>query len=226
MPASWRREDMGYAAAAAGAVAFLAYLVFGNFGLVPSPLATAATDDQVLVATQAVQSIQDSFDEDVSTPVQRPVDPAPQTDPVPVPPKPPAARDDVAPVASIATASGTKVTLTEAASVEGTATDGGSGVDTIKVTFTPQSGSPQTVPATLDCSGSGSSCTWAADIPSVVGQYTVTATVTDREGNTGKSDPIDVTVVNVGSTVENITEPVREAPSTIGNIVGGLLGGL
>src|SRR5688572_24676938 len=104
MPVTWRREDIGYAAAAAAAVAFIAYLVFGNFGLVPSPLAPAGTDDEVLVATQAVQSLQDAIDEEdtvVTTPVTRPRPSAPPV-PVPVDPKPPAG-DSQIPTAAITT---------------------------------------------------------------------------------------------------------------------------
>src|SRR4051812_36006183 len=35
----WRREDYGYAAVTIGAVVLVGYVIAGNFGLVPSPLA-------------------------------------------------------------------------------------------------------------------------------------------------------------------------------------------
>ena len=228
MPVTWRREDMGYAAAAAAAVAFIAFLVFGNFGLVPSPLAPAGGQDEVLVATQALQALEQAIDEDeagpsVAPPAAPPVRSAP---PVPVAPKPPVARDTQIPTAAITTADGTKLTVAQAATIEGTAADQGSGIKKLDVTFTPGTGSPQTVAAELECRTGRRSCTWSAEAPGVVGTYTVIAKAFDGEGNTATTEAIEITLVNVGGPVEDLGDTVGGVVGGLGRTVGGLLGGL
>jgi hypothetical protein len=227
MPATWRREDIGYAAAAAAAVAFVAYLVFGNFGLVPSPLAPAGIDDEVLVATQAVQELQQAGEDDeapvVVPPVARPARSAPPA--VPIAPKPPA-RDAQAPTAAITTPNGTKLTIAQGAVVEGTTADAGSGISKLNVIFTPQSSSPQTVAAALECRPGRHDCTWSAKAPGVLGDYTVVAESFDRDGNTASSKPIEITLVNVGGPVEDSTDAVGGTVGGLTRTVGDLLRGL
>src|SRR5207302_9924765 len=106
----------------------------------------------------------------------------------PLPAAPPTrpAVDRTPPSATITTANGTQLSLTTPSTINGTATDTGSGVRSVTVTFTPTSGCAATTsPARVVCTNtSGRSCSWSAKVPAVVGQYTVTAKALDRSGNT------------------------------------------
>jgi hypothetical protein len=227
---TWRREDYGYAAATLAAVLFVAYLIAGNFGLVPSPLGLGRTDGlpQAEVAALALAN------------------PAGQRGlPVPAvaPPVKHVARSDqsgtlpAAPSVVIDTKSGTQVTLTDKATVVGR-TLAPAGVRNVKVSFMPSSGTPTTVLAFGKCTDTSvRACRWDAPVPALVGTYKVTAVVTDKAGRTTKSNSITVTVVNagnvvsgagqtVGNTVTGLTKVVGNAPQLLGNIVNNLVGAL
>ncbi len=70
------------------------------------------------------------------------------------------------------------------APLRGTAADTLSGIDKVRVTFTPVLlGSPRTVEATLVCSADRKSCTWSARPAGLLGVYKVTVVATDVAGN-------------------------------------------
>ena len=221
MPVTWRREDYGYAAAAAAAITLLLYLVFGNFGLVPSPFAPAALGDESFpVAAVTVPS--------VDPPTVRPVDA-----PVTVPRAPGvvvgAAEgfDHAKPAAQITTEPGTSFAVSAAATVVGTAVDTGSGLKEVLVSFITDSGSKQTVTADLTCqNGRRALCNWSAEIPATVADYTISALAVDEAGNEGASGDVNVAVVNPGGAVEQVGDTVARVPSALTKAVGGLLRGL
>jgi hypothetical protein len=90
--------------------------------------------------------------------------------------------------------------------VDGVATDAESGVQRVVVTFAPAEGEPIVVPATVTCDDAErTSCRWSAPVPGLIGSYAVTANVTDRSGNATRTGPTNMTVVNAGETVEELT---------------------
>lgn len=213
----WRREDSGYLAATVGIVGFVAYLIAANFGLVPSPIAPLIdASDPAVAAIQAPS--------DVSTAVSVNPPPGPVVD-RPSASHPPAiaeATDSDRPAVRVSTPDGAQVGLTAPPTVEGIATDVGSGVEKVLVTFETSTGK-EVVPAEVTCDAKRGRCMWSAKVPAVIGAYEVTATVSDRAGNDATSAPIDVTVVNTGGTVEQLGETVGRVPPAVGNAVGGLL---
>ncbi|MEX2392936.1 MAG: Ig-like domain repeat protein [Actinomycetota bacterium] len=218
MSATWRREDYGYGAAALAAAAFLLYLVFGNFGLLPSPIAGASPE----VGTYAIGSV-DAISGVDAAPITRVPDVSPT---VPAAPPPPVA-DRTAPKVGITTESGTKISVAEPAVVEGFATDAASGIEAVSVTFETDTDSTK-IRAKLDCNARNLSCTWTASVPAIVGEFTVTASAADGAGNKVRSDAITITVVNpsgpVGEVVGGVGQTVSNVPSTISQVVGGLIG--
>ena len=83
-----------------------------------------------------------------------------------------------------------------AASVTGTASDEGSGVTTVRVTFTPVVGSGDVVVmARVTCADDRRArCTWVAPGPGRTGGYSVTVVATDAAGNEAASVPAGVFV--------------------------------
>lgn len=74
--------------------------------------------------------------------------------------------------------------------VTGRTTDDFSGVDRVKVKFTPLLlGVESTVTASLDCTTSRLDCGWSATIPLIPGIYEVTAAAQDRAGNVEVAGP-------------------------------------
>lgn len=223
MSASWRREDYGYAAAAAVALSFLLYLIVGNFGLVPSPVAqAAAASERFSIASLA-------FPAQPAPPVVAPLPPVPGARPVRVQPLPRrvSSGDTTAPGAQITTDPGTTFAVTEPAVVQGTASDAGSGIAGVLVGFESSDGTVRNVRATVDCAGQAS-CSWEADVPAEVGTFTVSALAEDRAGNEGRSNDVEVTVVNSGRTLEPVTEVIPRVPTLLNKLVSqvvGLLGG-
>lgn len=97
------------------------------------------------------------------------------------------------------------VSATESSKVTGTASDAGSGVDKVIVTFDRGSGDATSVPASVSCSdASRTSCAWSADVPDLAGDYEVTAHVTDRSGNASTTEPTQLTSVNPGGAVDDL----------------------
>ena len=222
----WRREDTGYAVAAAAALAFLIYLLAANFGLVPSPLAPLqASRSNVTIQSPALVDIPliPKAAATVRTAVGHAIKPVTQH----------VIGDTTAPIVSILTKTGTQVSLAEPGLVQGVATDAGSGLDKVVVAFV--NGSQKTLVAASTTCGSGATkqCTWTAPVPGAIGGYSIVAQAVDKAGNIKQSAPIDLTVVNTGSTVKQVTDVVGRVPTvldkTVGgvvNTVGALLGGL
>ena len=217
----WRREDTGYLAATVGIIGFVAYLIAANFGLVPSPLAPLIEG-----AAPAVAAIQAPPDITIAVSVPNPP-PADVAD-RPSASHPPAiagATDSDRPVVRVSTSDGTQVGLTGSPTITGVASDAGSGIDEVLVTFE-SVGTKQVVEANLSCGPEDHSCTWTAKVPAVLATYAVTATASDKAGNVAKSGSIDVTVVNTGGAVEEVGETVGRLPNAVTGAVQGLLDGL
>jgi hypothetical protein len=217
----WRREDSGYLAATVGIVGFVAYLIAANFGLVPSPLAPLVEG-----AAPAVAAIQ--APPDVTTSVSVPNPPPAVVADRPSASHPPAiaeVTDSDRPAVRVTTPDGTQVGLTASPTVKGIATDAGSGIDDIVVTF--RTGTDdEAVAAAVTCGPERHSCTWTAKIPAVLATYTVTAKATDAAGNATVTAPIDVTVINTGGAVEQVGDTVGRLPGAVTGAVQGLLQGL
>ncbi len=218
---TWRREDYGYAAATVAAVVFLAYLIAGNFGIVPSPLQIGRSDElpEPDVAVLAVA--------------------ASNPKPIPIVPIAPAPKDNrkgrqdanrkptpvyARPTATILTKSGTKVSLTDPGAINGTA-NAPAGIVKVVVSFLPSSGAaPIDVIAALKCDAARHACSWVVPIPSLAGVFTVRATVTDTLGRNSASKPIDITVLNTGTVVGGVTNTltavVEDAPQTLESVAG------
>ncbi len=214
----WRREDYGYATAAVAAVAFLVYLVVGNFGLVPSPLAPAraSAGPPAGIAPLAAPA---SGSLGGLVPGIAAVPPSPTISrPVPVLPS-----DIVPPDVAITTENGASIALGEPAIVAGVVTDSASNIEEVLVTFTSASGSTSTATADITCDESNQ-CSWTAKIPALLASYSVVAQATDAAGNVGHSEPVNVAVLNTGSTVQQVGNVVRRVPSLLENVVGQLLG--
>jgi len=216
---TWRREDTAYAAAAIAAAALVVYFVIGNFGLVPSPLGGGRTAFGNAIAVPHLATTGA-----VGTATSRPRA-ATAVPPVPTPggPSPAAlptrpAVDRTPPTARITTASGTQLSVTSPSTIDGTASDTGSGVRSVTVTFTPSAGGPATTtPAHVVCTNaSDRSCRWSAKVPAVAGQYGVSATAVDRQGNASRSSSISITVVNGGTVVGTVTDLVNGLTGVIG----------
>ncbi len=199
----WRREDTAYAAATTVAAALVGFLVAGTFGLVASPFGSSQLEQFPQVPTLAVRTrLVDA------TPVA--VAPAPSS-PAGTPVAPPS--DTSGPSTEFTSAGGTSLSVTQRSTVSGVASDLESGVHQVLVTFDPEQGDTTTVPADLRCDdATRTRCTWAADVPPLVGSYTVTANAIDRAGNVGAGTTQQITVVNAGGPVEDL----------LGGVVGGL----
>lgn len=196
----WRREDWGYAAATLVAAAFVCYLVAGNFGLVRTPFGPSIADGSASVPILAARERR------LDSP---PVPGSPAITPAPTDPAThsPTAGDEAPPTAVITAGTGTSVSATQGSQVAGTASDAGSGIDKVAVTFTPQTGDPVMVPATVSCrDASKRNCTWTADVPGLAGSYEATARAADRSGNRSTSEPKTVTVLNLGSLIPDAEE--------------------
>jgi len=217
---AWRREDYGYAAATIAAVAFVAYIIAGTFGLVPSPLGHGRTDGlpQAEVAALAITNT-----------ASRTTLPSAGVAPAPAPVHLVARSDTPAalgpPSVFIDTKSGTTVKLIDKATVVGRAL-APAGLKNVVVTFASSNGGPTTAFASSRCTNA-TTCTWSVAIPAVVGTYNVTATVTDAKGRTASSKAITLTVVNTGNAVGGVLGALTgSAPAAIGNVANTLLGAL
>jgi hypothetical protein len=93
--------------------------------------------------------------------------------------------DDAAPATTIdARPGGLVVPALAAGRLSGVATDEGSGVETVVVSYTGLLGDVTEWEADLSCDDEGgTTCTWTAFGPTVPGPYEVTARATDRDGN-------------------------------------------
>jgi hypothetical protein len=216
----WEREDAAYAAATIVAAALVAYFVIGNFGLVPSPLAPRGLGAVRPIAVPSLQALGAGPRPTVTAVAVVPSVAAGPLSPAASPTPRPAASDRTPPLVAISTPGGTQVDVTQPAAVEGTATDRGTGVRDVAVTFRPASGgAPTVVPAKASCrDASRRDCTWSAGVPAIAGTYNVTARAVDRASNAATAGPIDITVVNAGGLVGTLTDGV-------GGLVGGV-GGL
>jgi hypothetical protein len=213
----WRREDYGYATAAVAAVAFLVYLVVGNFGLVPSPLAPAraSAGPPAGIAPLAAPA---SGSLGSLVPGVAPLPPPTISRPVPVLPS-----DMVPPEVAITTENGASIALGQPAVVGGVVTDASSNIEEVVVTFTQPSGRSSMTTADISCDEKNQ-CSWTAEIPAVVAAYSVTAQATDAAGNVGHSGTVDIAVLNAGNTVEQVGNVVRNVPDLLENVVQQLLG--
>jgi len=215
---AWRREDTAYAAAALAAAAVVVYFVIANFGLVPSPLAPgrAGAGGTIAVPNLGTASSGASSTTRPRSPVAAPPVPTQVRPPSALPLTRPAA-DRTPPTTRITTPSGTQLTTTKPGAVDGTAADAASGVAGVTVNFTRGSGGGTTsTPAQLRCSASHRNCTWTAKAPSVAGQYTVSATATDRAGNSSRAGTITMTIVDGGDVVTTVTDVVDGVGSLLG----------
>lgn len=222
MTFTWHREDFGYLAGVVGAAAVVLYVVFGNFGLIPSPFSAPSTQPEVLSAIAPVLA--------ESAPVRgievdRVAAPGPVTPPKKAVSPPARSTDQAAPEITLTTEPGAVFGIAEPAAVLGTAEDSGEGIEKVLVTFSPAAGSDQTVTADLDCSdASRRSCSWSAEAPALIAAYTVTAEAFDRAGNTSPGKSVDIAVVNPARPVEQVTDTAKRAPATLEKVVVGLLG--
>jgi len=215
---NWRREDYGYATAAVAAVAFLVYLVVGNFGLVPTPLAPgrASAGPPAGIAPLAAPATgsAEGLVPGVATA------PAAPTVSRPVPFLP---ADIVPPEVAITTENGASIALGQPAVVAGVVTDAASNIEGVLVSFTEPSGRTLTTSAEVSCDDNNQ-CIWTAKIPALIAAYSVAAEATDTAGNVGYSESIDIAVLNTGNTVQQVGNVVRRVPSLLENVVGQLLG--
>ncbi len=225
---TWRREDYGYAAAALAAVLFVAYLIAGNFGLVPSPLGRGRAEGlpQADIAALAASE---------RTPRSLPlVDVAPAA-PVIVPVKHVAARP-AAPTIHIDTVSGTTVKVTQKSTVAGHVT-APAGLRLVAVRFTPNTGPASTAAVKPGCGTAARPCAWSVPVPAALGSYRVTAAVEDALGRTALSNTINVTVIDTGgvvggvvhglqTTVSNVPTLISRVPSTLTGTLNNLLNAL
>lgn len=216
MRLDWRREDWGYAGATMVAAVLIGYIVAGNFGLVRSPFSPAQIDGSSVEIPRLAASSQQAQD-------GIPADPTSTgggTPSVPAPTAP--TRDLVPPTAHIDTPGGTSLSLTQGAEVSGSAADEGSGVDRVVVHFEPTVGTPTTVAAVVTCDGRARrSCTWTASVPDAAGSYTISARVTDIAGNAGMSGSKEITVVNVGGILEDLTDGLTGTLDGVGRALLG-----
>jgi hypothetical protein len=212
---NWRREDYGYAAVTVAALAFVAYLIAGNFGLVPSPLSGARADalPQPDVATLTTVTQAQSTGQPLPVPA---VAPAPNRSTRPVKNRRPTF---AAPSVAISTKSGTTVSVMGPQLVAGTASTP-AGARAVAVTFVPSAGSPTKVNASLGCNSSRTKCNWTARVPDAAGNYTVTATVSDRPGKLGRSGSITITVVNPGGVIGGVTKQATGTAQDTGRGAG------
>jgi hypothetical protein len=214
----WRREDWGYAGGTIVAAVLVVYLVAGNFGLVRIPFTPPDVDG----APVRVPALAASSSSGSSVPLVSEI----SSGPVKTPSSGPlVAKDTTAPTAAIESSEGATISVTQGSTVEGHAMDLGSGVGQVVAIFDDGSGDPMRVPGTLSCPNDEQlACSWTAPVPDVVGSYTVTAEVTDREGNVGLAESKDVTVVNLGKVVEDLTDGLADTITAVGGLLGGLLG--
>jgi len=228
---AWRREDYGYAAAAIAAVAFLAYLIAGNFGLVPSPLGQGHAE--ALPQAEVAGLV-------IANPAARPL-PAVAVAPKPAPSGPQVGRGDKAaaalapPTVRIDTRSGTTVQIAQKATILGRVL-ASAGVRQVVVQFSSTSDGSASALATTQCA-SATNCAWSVAVPNTLGTYKVVAVATDKAGRIALSNTITITVVNpgnvvggvvdgVGSTVQGLGSAVQNAQTTLANTVNNLLGAL
>lgn len=211
----WRREDWAYAGGTIVAAALVVYLVAGNFGLVRIPFTPPDVDSApVRVPALAASSSSGTSSAPLGSEISG--------GPVKTPSSGPAvAKDTTAPTAAIESSDGATISVTRGSTVEGHAMDLGSGVGLVVAIFDDGSGDPMRVPATLSCPNDQQlACSWTAPVPDVVGRYTVTAEVTDREGNVGLAESKDVTVVNLGKVVEDLTDGLADTITAVGGLLG------
>lgn len=211
----WRREDWAYAAVTLVAAAVVGFLIAGNFGLVPSPFVppTSAGPPAAMSGSLASRARPSTSARAAQAPAPAPVSQTPPS---------PAGGDNTAPSAELTTPSGTVISATQGSRVSGVAADADSGVDRVLVTFTPSSGEPVTVPATVRCGQSSrTNCTWTAEVPGLIDTYEVAAQVTDRSGNVASTERRSITVVNLGSAVDDLTtDLLKELAALLGGSGG------
>jgi hypothetical protein len=218
---TWRREDYGYAAATIAAVLLVAYLIAGNFGLVPSPLGRGRADGppQTDVAALAVAS-------------RGPVASLPVVAVAPTGRGPRVPRVDVTPLPDgpsvhIDTLSGTTVHVADQATVGGHIV-APADVKQVVVHFVSAAGSATSV-ASTKCTDP-TMCAWSVAVPNTLGTYRVTAIGSDVLGRSASSNTITLTVVNpgnvVGGVVNGVTTTVKAVPTLVQELPGALTGAL
>jgi hypothetical protein len=218
---TWRREDYGYAAATLAAVLFVAYLIAGNFGLVPSPLGRNHADGlpQADVAALALATI-------------RPVGPLPGVAIAPTGTGPQIPRGDETPLPAgpsvhIDTLSGSTVHLTDKATVGGHIL-APADVKQVVVHFVSSSGNATSV-ASNNCTDP-TMCAWSVAVPNTLGTYRVTAVGSDVLGRSASSNTITLTVVNpgnvIGSVSHGVTTTVQDGATLVQKVPSALTGAL
>lgn len=221
----WTREDVRYAAATAAAVALVAILAAGNFGLFPSPLPGVDRQpvDDVTVPVVAAgrpaaggqpSGQTDDVDEaaNVLGGVIPPAPPGPGSAPAPSP------GDETPPVSTFTTSDGAVLVNPDEAPVTGTVSDEGSGVASVEVTFDGVSTHTRTVEPSCD-GAARRSCIWEADPPAAAGTYEVSVRSTDRAGNLEDPGPEPITVTIV--TTQTSDDP-DDGDGGIGDLLDGV----
>jgi hypothetical protein len=215
---AWRREDYGYAAATLAAVVFLAYLIAGNFGLVPSPLGgggSGGLPDAQVAALAANEIARSSLPSPLVAPTSFLPSKASVTKKT-VPLGPPSVHID--------TKSGTSVSLASKATVVGRVL-APAGVREVVVRFAASNGTVSTSVASTRCATS-TNCAWSVAVPATLGTFNVTAIAADRAGRTAPSNQITINVVNPGNVVGGVVQGVGNAVGGVGKVVQSVPGAL
>jgi len=201
---NWTVTDTRYAIATALACLVAGWITLGAFGVGPSPLPRIATDPAPRLAGLAFEDVEESGSPGTQTPTFTVTPPILDPEPGPTPVLPEG--DTQAPEAAFTTEDGdVLLAVPGPALVTGTASDTGSGVASVEVTFTPATGQARTVAASLDCASGDRACTWTAGVPDA-GAYDVTVTSTDHAGNASDPmGPITITAVQLSSDDETAT---------------------
>lgn len=204
------------------AVLVVGYLLAGNFGLVPSPLTPNAGGGFAPEGVPVLAAEQ--------TPGDGGATPGPGggggggggTVPV-LPTPPPASPDTTPPSVSIDAEDGETRTVGDASTVMGSASDTGTGVSIVRVSFDDGSG-PLVVDAGLRCSLDRRSCEWSADPPMMIGTYEITAMAVDAVGNSATAGPVTIIFVDPVSGLNDLLDPSDEPSGPVEATVDVLLG--
>jgi len=193
---NWRKQDTRFAVATVLMAALNLYLVVANIGLVPLPLTSAPTAKALLVpaiATSPPTRLSAKLPvaaATLGTTVTAKVPPRSVGPPVKAPDKTP-------PHVVIETPNSSVVGSSGSATLDGTASDAASGVASVTVRFTNETGMVTDAKADLRCrDASYRSCTWSVTAPETVRvNDTAVATASDRAGNEAESAPVTFTAL-------------------------------